>query len=154
MAKKYTKLLGFDFGLRRIGVATGQTITHTASPLCILAANAGIPKWPEVASLIQTWRPEALIVGLPLNMDDSEQYITNAAKNFGELLKIHYALPVFMMDERLSTRAAKEQLFEEGGYRALRNTKRVDAIAAKLILETWMREYESANITALPDQHD
>jgi len=73
---------GFDFGYKRIGVAIGQSITQTARPLCTLNAKDGVPDWQEVEKILRDWRPEALIVGLPTCIDDSEQYTTPAAKAF------------------------------------------------------------------------
>lgn len=140
MALPQQTLLCFDFGLRRIGVAVGQTVTRTTTPLVTLLANQGIPQWREVEQLIKTWRPDALIVGIPLNMDGTEQAITHAARAFANALSSHYALPVHGMDERLSTREARGQLFESGGYKKLKKTA-VDSVAAQLILESWMNHH-------------
>lgn len=133
-------LLGFDFGMKRIGVAVGQTITQTARPLVTLKANQGIPQWEELNKLIQIWRPDALVVGIPLNMDGTEQPLTQAAQQFSVELKQHYALPVYGIDERLSTKAARERLFEQGGYKALQEGQ-VDSVAAQLILQNWLIEH-------------
>lgn len=130
-------LLGFDFGLKYIGVAIGQTYTRTAHPVTTLAAHNGIPQWDEVTKLIQTWRPNALVVGIPLNMDGTEQPITHAARKFSTELATRYQLPVHTMDERLSTVEARARLFEQGGYKALQK-KAIDSMAAQLILESWM----------------
>lgn len=135
-------VLGFDFGMKHIGVAVGQTITRTATPLTSLKAFDGIPQWDEIGKLIKTWGAKALIIGLPLNMDGTEQPITAAAKKFGNRLEAHFKLPVHRMDERLTTAEAKQQLFDSAGYRALDKAS-VDSFAAKLILESWLREQES-----------
>lgn len=129
--------LGFDFGMKRIGVAVGQKITKTAQPLETLSANQGSPEWNHVKKLIQKWEPEALIVGIPWNMDGTEQFITQAARRFANQLKEKFLLPVHGMDERLSTKAAREKLFSEGGYKALK-AGQVDSIAAQLILQNWL----------------
>lgn len=134
-------LLGFDFGLKRIGVAVGQTVTKTARPLGVLQANAGEPRWDELTKIIKTWRPDALIVGIPLNMDGTEQPITLAAKKFADLLREHFKIPVHGIDERLTTRDARDQVFAKGGYKALQN-RQIDSIAAQLILETWFMQNE------------
>lgn len=132
-------LLGFDFGLRRIGVAVGQTITGTATPLDPMLAKNGAPNWEQVSKLIQTWKPDALIVGIPVNMDGSPQEITERAQGFATALGDHLHLPVYTVDERLTTKEAKQQLFDTGGYRSLEKAS-IDSFAAKLILETWLRK--------------
>jgi putative Holliday junction resolvase len=133
-------VLGFDFGMKHIGVAVGQTITRTANPLTSLKATDGIPNWDEIAKLISTWGAKALVVGIPLNMDGSDQPITAAAKKFSNRLNAHYKLPVHPVDERLTTVEAKQQLFDTEGYRAL-DKKSIDSYSAKLILESWLRDY-------------
>jgi putative Holliday junction resolvase len=132
-------LLGFDFGLRRIGVAVGQTVTGTATALTTLYADQGEPNWQEVGKLLNEWRPQALVVGIPTSMDSTEQTITGAAKNFAKALQ-RFDLPVYEIDERLTTKEARQQLFAEGGYRAIQAAQ-VDSVAAKLILESWLRKH-------------
>lgn len=131
--------LGFDYGRCFIGVAVGQTVTRTAKPLLTLKARDGVPTWEEVKKLIETWKPDALIVGQPLNMDGSSQSTTTQAAAFADALAARFHLPVHTVDERLTTVEAKARLFEQGGYRALKKPK-VDAIAAQIILEAWMAE--------------
>ena len=79
-------VLAFDFGLRHIGVAVGQSVTKTASPLTTLNANQGTPKWSEVSTVIEEWQPATLLVGLPLNMDDSESEMSGLARAFADKL--------------------------------------------------------------------
>ncbi|KTD14288.1 Holliday junction resolvase RuvX [Legionella israelensis] len=129
--------LGFDFGFKRIGVAVGQTFTRTASPLTTIAAKAGTPDWSDVKKIITQWHPEVLIVGLPTCIDDSELYTTAAAREFANQLQQRFLLPVHLVDERLSTIEAREQLFAKGGYRKIRNSQ-IDSIAACIILEQWL----------------
>lgn len=130
-------LLGFDFGTKKIGVAVGQTITRTARPLDIIKATNGVPQWETMDKLIKTWQPDALVVGIPLNMDGTEQPITQAAKYFEDSLRERYQLPVFGIDERLTTREARNFLFDEGGYKALQGGQ-IDSVAAQLILQNWL----------------
>lgn len=132
--------LGFDFGYKRIGVAVGQGITKSASPLPTLIAQLGVPKWDAVGRLIQAWRPKALIVGLPTQIDGNEQYTTAASRAFADQLHQRFSLPVHLVDERLSTVEARAQLFEHGGYRSIKRTE-VDSIAACIILEQWLQQY-------------
>lgn len=135
--------LGFDFGMKHIGVAVGQTITCTANPLTSLKAINGIPKWDEIAKIITTWNARALVIGIPLNMDGTEQPITAAAKKFGNRLEAQFKLPVHRVDERLTTVEAKQQLFDSSGYKALDKTS-IDSYSAKLILESWLQSQVSA----------
>ena len=132
-------LMSFDFGKKRIGVAIGQTVTQTARPLVTLNAKDGIPDWQTITPLINKWRPDAIVVGIPLNMDGSEQPITASARTFANTLKAQYNLPVFEMDERLTTKDARERIFSEGGYKALQEGQ-VDQVAAQLILQNWFAE--------------
>jgi len=138
MKENFT-FLGFDFGLKRIGVAVGQSVTITASPLSIIKAQNGIPDWEEIAKLIATWQPKALIVGVPVNPDGTNQEITERARCFARQLHKYYHLPVHEVDERLTTKTAREEIYKKGGYKALQK-EAIDSIAAKLILEAWMHE--------------
>lgn len=130
-------LLGFDFGMKRIGVAVGQTITQSARPLGTIKASRGIPQGDSLDQFVKRWHPDAFVVGIPLNMDGTEQPITSAARQFVNLLRERYHLPVFEMDERLSTKDARERVFKQGGYKALQETE-IDSIAAQLILQNWL----------------
>ena len=130
-------LLGFDFGTRSIGVAIGQEITGSAQPLRALKANDGIPSWEEIGKLLGEWQPDLLVVGLPLNMDGTEQPLTQRARKFAGRLHGRFGLQVALQDERLTTTDAKARLFERGGYRALEKGM-VDSVSALLILEDWM----------------
>lgn len=131
--------LGFDFGYKRIGVAVGQDLTASARPLTTLNANLGKPDWQDLQKIINEWRPQALIVGLPTCIDDSEQYTTAAAKKFAKELSKRFSLPVHLVDERLSTVEARAVLFEAGGYRKIKNSQ-VDSVAACIILEQWLQQ--------------
>nr|WP_136250366.1 Holliday junction resolvase RuvX [Ningiella ruwaisensis] len=129
--------LAFDFGMKSIGVALGQVVTHTASPLPALKAKDGIPDWHTIDNLVKDWQPDIIVVGLPLNMDGSEQDITSNAKKFGRRLAHKYNLPVHYHDERLSTVEAKARLFELGGFKKLGKEK-VDSVSACLIYESFV----------------
>lgn len=130
-------VLGFDFGKKSIGVAVGQEVTGTASPLNALKATDGIPDWQQLQKVFDEWQPHLAIVGLPLNMDGSNQDITFAAKKFANRLNAKYRVPVETCDERLTTVDAKAQLFEMGGYKKL-DKQKIDSASACLILESWM----------------
>lgn len=142
MKHKSSTLLGFDFGMKSIGVAVGQTVTKSAKPLTALKAKKGEPNWKLLAQLIEEWRPDALVVGVPYNMNGSDQPITQAAQNFARNLKQRLNLPVYLVDERLTTVEARAKLFDQKGYRAMQKPA-VDALAAQLILESWMMQQGS-----------
>ena len=129
--------LAFDFGYKRIGVAVGQQLTLTASPLPTLQAKSGVPDWSVVQMLIVKWQPQALLVGFPTCIDDTELYTTAASKGFARQLKKRFAIPVHLVDERLTTVEARALLYAEGGYRKIKKTD-VDSIAACIILEQWL----------------
>lgn len=128
-------VLAFDFGTQRIGVAVGQSITQTASPLSALKANDGIPNWDQIAALITEWQPHRLLVGLPLNMDGSESEMSTRAKKFANRLHGRFGLPVELWDERLSSFEARGEMLARG----MTNFKdgKVDSLSACLILEGW-----------------
>lgn len=128
-------LLGFDYGTRKIGVAVGQTVTGTATALETLGLVNHKPDWKRIEDLINEWRPQALVVGLPLDIDDSETDATQPALRFSRQLEGRFHLKVYLADERYSSFEARDRL----GHKAKR-MKDYDAVAAKLILETWLNE--------------
>ena len=123
-------IMGFDFGMRRIGVAVGQKVTQTASGLTVVRARDGIPKWEYLDKIVLDWQPEKFIVGLPLNMDGSKSEMSQKAHKFSRRMSSRYNIQSEMFDERLTSFEAREH--EEKTH--------IDAIAAKLILESWLRE--------------
>ena len=128
-------LIGFDFGPRNIGVAIGQRITGTAAPLTTLRGQDDRPDWPRIEALIREWQPEAAVVGLPYNMDDTETAIAPLARRFARQVQGRFGLPVHLVDERLTTLEARQILGRKATSREV-----VDAMAAKLLLETWLSE--------------
>lgn len=132
-------LLAFDFGTRSIGVAIGQRITGTARPLAAIKAQDGTPDWNIIARLLKEWQPETVIVGLPLNMDGTEQPLTARARNFANKIHGRFGVPMTLHDERLSTVEARAGLFEHGGFRAL-NKGSVDSASAVVILESYFEQ--------------
>ena len=124
-------LLGLDFGLKHIGVAVGQTITRSATPMTTVGAVDGRPDWTALDALIGEWQPERLIVGLPLNMDDTLSDMAKRAQRFANRLNARYGLPVEMRDERLTSQEARS-LSDDPDAR--------HAIAAQLILAAWLED--------------
>lgn len=134
-------MVGFDFGTQKIGVACGQSLTGSGSPLtALLCPHQQIP-WPAIEALLKEWAPDTLVVGLPLNMDDSESELSRRARRFARQLGGRFNIPAVMTDERLSTREAREQLSQQTTGKAKRGPDlRVDSLAAALIVETYFRE--------------
>ncbi len=128
-------LLGFDYGTRRIGVAVGQDITRSVTPLTTLLSQNDKPDWDAISKLIAEWQPDRLVVGLPLHLDGSIQALTEKAQRFGNQLKGRYNLPVEMVDERLTSHEAETELATRGGKIAKTD---IDALAAALILQSWL----------------
>ncbi len=151
--------LGFDFGTKSIGVAVGQRITATARPLPALKAQDGKPDWNVIEKLLKEWQPEAVIVGLPLNMDGTEQPLTARARNFANKIHGRFGVAILLHDERLSTVEARAGLFEHGGYRAL-NKGSVDLglcrshtgklLRAELLNSALLRRRRTADGARLP----
>jgi putative Holliday junction resolvase len=136
---KFRTILGFDFGMKNIGIAVGQELTGTANPLTAIKARDGIPDWEQIASLLQEWQPDLLVVGLPLNMDGTEQEMTAAARRFGNRLHGRFGLPVEWQDERLTTYEALDQM----GIRSKMDSRQrsdVDQLSAQLILQSWLNQ--------------
>ena len=88
-------VIAFDFGTKSIGCAVGQSITGTAQSLPAFKAQDGIPNWEAIEKCIQDWQPERLVVGLPLNMDGTEQPLTLRAKKFANRLHGRFNLPSY-----------------------------------------------------------
>ncbi|MDA8484972.1 Holliday junction resolvase RuvX [Pseudomonas resinovorans] len=132
-------LLGFDYGTKQIGVAVGQAVTGQARELKVLKAQNGVPDWQQVEALVREWQPDAMVVGLPLNMDGTPSDMSARAEKFARRLNGRFNLPVFTHDERLTTFEAKGHRMAQGqrdGYR----DRPVDALAAALLLEGWLAE--------------
>lgn len=127
-------ILGFDFGTKKIGVAKGQTVTQTGSPLTTIKSIEGKPNWQEISRLVDQWQPEAFVVGCALHDDQTESKTGQRAKVFGEDLAQRYNLPVHYVDEHLTSFEARLIAKENSIDRA-----DIDAIAAMLILETWLK---------------
>lgn len=141
-ATTITTLMAFDWGTQKIGVAVGQRLTGTASPLPEIKARDGIPNWETITTLINEWQPQALVVGIPTNMDGTPSDLTPRARKFGNRLNARFNLPWFPVDERLSSFAARKAIAANAQERGSkpRKGKAVDSIAAALIMETWLHD--------------
>tara|TARA_A100001015_G_C14877331_1_gene666925 strand:+ start:569 stop:982 length:414 start_codon:yes stop_codon:yes gene_type:complete len=134
---KTNLIMGFDFGTKKIGVAIGQMVTATATPLSIIRVEKGVPNWCTLEKLISQWKPERLVVGLPLNMDDSHSNMSRRALKFSSELENRFGIAVSNVDERLSTFEAR-QLYKNG--RTESSQEELDDKVAALILESWLRD--------------
>lgn len=136
-------VLAFDFGEKRIGVATGETGLGTAHPLTVIHAESNDDRFAAIGKLIGEWQPAQLVVGLPTHIDGTPHEMTRLARKFGERLERRFQLPVAYADERLTSVDAEARLRETG-----RNAKSakplLDAVAAQLILQTWL---ETAHVS-------
>ncbi len=134
-------VLAFDYGERRIGVAAGNTLTATATPLETLRNKASGPDWEAVARCFESWRPEVVVVGVPYNMDGTRGRLASAAEGFAAELGARFGTEVVTVDERLSSREAEQTLRERRRSGALRRRLRredVDGEAASVLLRQWL----------------
>lgn len=123
--------LCFDFGTKRIGVAVGQSVTKTANPLKTVKNKNNKPDWYDVEQLIKEWQPDVLVVGVPFSKTNRAQDMVLASERFMRQLHGRFHLPVYSIDERLSS------------FEAIQRTGRttnLDPVAAQVILETWFTE--------------
>ena len=128
-SRKSRTLLGFDYGLERIGVAVAQELIGTATALCTVRANDGKPDWDSITKLIEQWQPDEVVVGLPLNMDGSFHELSYRAQRFGNQLHGRYNLRAHFMDERLSSLQAESEL--RGKSPKIKKAD-IDKVAAKI----------------------
>lgn len=129
------RVLAFDYGMRRIGVAVGQQLTRTARPLTILAARDGVPDWQAVGRLLDDWKPHRLLVGHPLNMDGTDSDMSRRARKFANRLHGRFGLPVDLVDERLTSFVHRSR--DAAGV--VRGDP-IDALAAATLCEDWLRQ--------------
>jgi putative Holliday junction resolvase len=135
-------LIAFDFGLRYIGVAVGDTQTRLAHPLEFIDAEANAARFARVAALIAEWQPATLVVGLPLDAEGGDHDMTRRARRFAHQLEGRFRLPVVLVDERLTSAEADAVLRSRG--RGGRDHKQDNhAIAAQLILQAYLDSLES-----------
>jgi len=132
-------VLAFDFGEKRIGVAVGETILKVAHPLTTINAEENEVKFTQIGSIVQEWRPSLLVVGLPLHMDGEAHLLTQLSKKFAQRLEGRFNLPVIMVDERLSSAEATQNL-NAAGIKGIKQKAMLDAVAAQSILQSYFDE--------------
>jgi len=130
-------VLGFDFGLARIGVAVGETETGMAQAISVIAGEANEVRFNAIAALVKEWQPERFVVGLPTHTDGTEHEMTARCRRFANQLNGRFGLPAELVDERLSSLEADTLLAELGrGWK--KRKQHLDAVAAQRILQTWL----------------
>ena len=137
------RVLGFDFGQKRIGTASGNRATGTTMPLETVGITGGGPDWSRLLGLVRDWRADELVVGLPLHLDGSESDLCGEARRFGDELARRTGLPVALVDERLSSSEADHTLTlgaTPGKSRQRRRRVHRDSIAAELIVRTYLAD--------------
>ena len=132
-------LLAFDFGIKRIGVAVGNSIAHTTQPLITLHGEQNEQRFAAIAALIKEWQPAALVVGLPCNDDGTPHEMTRLCRRFANRLKGRFNLPTILVDERYTSASASAQLTEMG-VRGIRQKPVIDQVAAQHILQAYFNE--------------
>lgn len=139
--------LGFDVGTRMIGIAVGNSLTATARALDVIEVRKGNPDWNKLDRLVREWQPEALVVGLPLTLDDGEQPMTRTARDFGNRLRKRYGIAPQFCDERNSSKEAARNFAaaRAAGHRRRHEGQRIDADAAAIILERWLLQTAPGN---------
>lgn len=136
MCPKSGTCLAFDFGQTRIGVAQGDCALAIATPLTTLSGNSNADKFAQIAGLIKEWQPQYLVVGLPFHLDGSDSEMTQLARQFGYRLNGRFRLPIFFVDERLSSMLA-EELLKQVGIKGRKQKPLLDQVAAQAILQNF-----------------
>jgi putative Holliday junction resolvase len=129
-------VLAFDFGERRIGVAIGEHLIHSATPLTTIDSESNEIRFTAITQLINEWQPKLLVVGLPLSLDGSETDVTQLCKKFARRLNGRFNLPVMLVDERYSS-AEASQLLNETGIKGRAQKVMLDQVAAQTILRSY-----------------
>ncbi len=134
-------ILAFDFGLQRTGVAVGNTLTGSATPECTLQSKGEAPNWGEITKLIDDWKPSKIIVGMPIELDGSENPLQKRIIRFSNQLSGRYNISVEHENEQFSSIEAAQRLkqLRQSGRKQKIKKEEVDKIAASIILETWMK---------------
>lgn len=140
VTEKIQTVLGFDFGTKRIGIATGQRQTGGSHGLTCIPARDGIPNWEKLDAIVKEWQPDAFVVGLPINMDGTDSDMSRRANKFSNRLHGRYGKPSYTIDERLSTFEAKQEA-KALGHKGHYKSDPVDELAASIILQSWLSQY-------------
>lgn len=128
--------LAFDFGEKRIGVAVGDNSLGIAHPLHTITAEANAARFAAIGALIAEWRPSCLVVGLPRHLDGTEHELSRLCRKFAQRLHGRFNLPVYLVDERLSSAEASQAL-RQTGIGGRRQKPVLDQVAAQTILQSF-----------------
>ncbi|MDO9051815.1 MAG: Holliday junction resolvase RuvX [Methylotenera sp.] len=128
--------LAFDFGERRIGIAVGEHLLGSASPLTTIDNESNEIRFQMISTLIKEWQPKLLVVGLPLNVDGTEHAVTQLCKKFARRLNGRFNLPVMLIDERYSSVEASS-LLNQTGIKGRAQKTMLDQVAAQTILQSY-----------------
>ncbi|NOR79741.1 MAG: Holliday junction resolvase RuvX [Methyloprofundus sp.] len=134
--------LGFDFGNKKIGMAVGELDTKIASPLETIRSLNQVPNWDKISQFIDEWEPIGLVVGVSRQADGRDNPITPRMLKFCRQLNGRYNLPVFQIDEALSTFEAKQMLYDDMQVSAGKLWAVQDQLAAQLILQSWLNQQQ------------
>lgn len=137
--------MAFDFGMKRIGVAVGNTVVHTTQPLITLQGEQNEQRFARIAEMIKEWQPIALVVGLPCNDDGTPHEMTRLSRKFANRLKGRFNLPTILVDERYTSTSASAQL-NEMGVRGIKQKPLIDQVAAQHILQAYFDEPMMAHL--------
>lgn len=132
-------VLGLDFGEKRIGVALGEPEVGIASPLETIRHEANDARFAAIDKLVAEWKISGFVVGLPMHMDGTEHQLTQLSRKFARRLKARYSLPVWLVDERLTSVIAEDML-HEAGVHGRRQKEMLDQVAAQAILAGWFEQ--------------
>lgn len=127
--------MAFDFGTQKMGMAVGQSTIESSNPLALFPMKDGIPQWEQLLKIVKQWQPDLFLIGLPLNMDDSESELSARARKFARRLRHQTNIETWMVDERLTTREARDLQDQGRGKKVA-----ADSLAAALFIESWYRE--------------
>lgn len=128
-------IMAFDFGTQKMGMAVGQSTIESSNPLALFPMKDGIPQWEQLLKIVKQWQPDLFLIGLPLNMDDSESELSARARKFARRLRHQTNIETWMVDERLTTREARDLQDQGRGKKVA-----ADSLAAALFIESWYRE--------------
>ena len=134
-------VIAFDFGLKRTGVAVGNTVIGSATPECTLTSKDESPDWDGISKLIEDWQPSQIVVGMPMELDGSENPLKKRIERFCNQIQGRYNITVDQENEQFTSLEAAQRLkqLRQSGRKQKVSKDEVDKIAASIILENWMQ---------------
>ena len=134
-------VIAFDFGLKRTGVAVGNTVIGSATPECTLTSNDELPDWEGISKLFKEWQPSQIVVGMPVELDGTENPLKKRIDRFCNQIQGRYNIDVDQENEQFTSIEAAQRLkqLRQSGRKQKVSKDEVDKIAAAIILENWMQ---------------